>query len=257
MIVHCKLVQIWTFLCENVLMRKSGIIESTEMQSLITIIIILTEIITEVINIITEIIIIIMRKSSKDKWAAMPSLFLSSSQTLLRQLHPAFIRFSTRFLKPSLILFEQVLKIIYHLLRWSPQKSIEMTEIILVGSQLPSFTRYAVKTFWSGYFLLLEESKTFADNCSKGDRTCADDYILLPHLSCALQSLYFYFSSLIPTLRLKCHILKAHKSPLIGWEHIILKSTYHLFWDTLGLNLKSKTEYHTDLEDALGSKISI
>ena len=77
MIVHCKLVQIGTILCENVLMRKSGIIESTEMQSLITIIIINTEIITiitEIINIITEIIIIlteiiivIMRKSSKDK----------------------------------------------------------------------------------------------------------------------------------------------------------------------------------------------
>ena len=58
-------------------MRKSSIIESAEMQSLITIIIINTEIITiitEIINIITEIIIIlteiiivIMRKSSKDK----------------------------------------------------------------------------------------------------------------------------------------------------------------------------------------------
>ena len=130
-----------------------------------------------------------------------------------------------------------------------------MTEIILVGTT--QFHKICCENHLIWIFLLLEESKTFADNCSKGDRTCADDYILLPHLSCALQSLYFYFSSLIPTLRLKCHILKAHKSPLIGWEHIILKSTYHLFWDTLGLNLKSKTEYHTDLEDALGSKISI
>ena len=163
------------------------------------------------------------------------------------------LNYLNKFLKYLAIYLRDII----HHLRWSPHKSIEMTEIILVGSQLPSFTRYAVETFWSGYFLLFEESKTFADNCSKGDRTCADDYILLPHLSCALQSLYFYFSSLIPTLRLKCHILKAHKSPLIGWEPIILKSTYHLFWDTLGLNLKSKTEYHTDLEDALGSNISI
>ena len=107
------------------------------------------------------------------------------------------------------------------------------------------------------FFTFSEESKTFADDCFKGDRTCADDYILLPHLSCALQSLYFYFSSLIPTLRLKCHILKAHKSPLIVWEPIILRLTYHLFWNTFELHLKGKTEYHTDLEDALGSNISI